>query len=255
MIIDSHCHIDFDEFNTDRDDIMARAHLAGIKHIIVPAVASASWPKVKSVCEQYIGLHPAYGLHPYFLDQHTEKDLELLYSWIEQEQPIAIGECGLDYYLKDLDRDKQLYFFDAQLAIASKFDLPVIIHSRKATEQVIRQVKKYKNIRGMIHSYSGSMEQAKQLIELGFYLSFGGAITYDKATKLRSIARQLPDHTLLIETDAPDQPPSRYHGTRNQPDYISEVIASLAELRDCSPQQLMAITSQNTQTLFRLDSL
>lgn len=255
MIIDSHCHIDFDEFDADRDDIMERAHQAGIQHIIVPAITAASWPRVKRICAQYPGLHPAYGLHPYFLDQHTEQDLERLSNWLRQEQPIAIGECGLDYFLHDLDRDKQLHFFAAQLNLASQCDLPVIIHSRKATEQVIQQIKQHKRIRGMIHSYSGSLEQAGQLIDLGFYLSFGGAITYKKATKLRAIARQLPDHALLIETDAPDQPPSLHKGARNQPDYITEVITTLSELRDCSPQHLMTITSQNTKTLFNLDSL
>ena len=255
MIIDSHCHIDFNEFNADRDDIIARAHQAGIQHIIVPAIASDSWPRVKTVCAQYDGLHPAYGLHPYFLEQHSETDLTTLRDWVEQEHPIAIGECGLDYYLKDLDRDRQLHFFDAQLAMASEYNLPVIIHARKATQQVIEQLKHYPDLRGMIHSYSGSLEQAQQLIQLGFYLSFGGAITYEKATKLRAIASQIPDHALLIETDAPDQPPSRYLGTRNQPDYISEVICTLAELRNSSQQQIIEITRQNTQTLFSLDSL
>lgn len=252
MIIDSHCHIDFDAFDADRDDIMARAHQAGIQHIIVPAITSASWPRVKNVCEQYPGLHPAYGLHPYFLDQHKDNDLTALAQWIKTEQPIAVGECGLDYFLKELDRNRQLYYFEAQLALASQYDLPVIIHARKATQQVIEQLKNYPDLRGMIHSYSGSLEQAMQLADMGFYLSFGGAITYERATKLRAVASQMPDHVLLIETDAPDQPPSQHHGTRNQPDYITEVIDTLAELRNLSQQQIMDITSRNTRALFNV---
>lgn len=252
MIIDSHCHIDFEAFDADRDHIMERAYEAGIQHIIVPAITAASWPKVKTICNQYDGLHPAYGLHPYFLDQHKDHDLTALAQWIETEQPIAVGECGLDYFLKELDRGRQLYYFEAQLALASHYDLPVIIHARKATQQVIEQLKHYPDLRGMIHSYSGSLEQAMQLADMGFYLSFGGATTYERATKLRAVASRIPDHALLIETDAPDQPPSQHHDTRNQPDYITEVIETLAELRNVPQQQIIDISSRNTRALFNV---
>lgn len=254
MIIDSHCHIDFDVFDPDRDDVLNRASQTGIQHIIVPGVTKNTWPRVKATCEQYAQLHPAYGLHPYFIDEHTQTDLDDLSQWIETEKPIAIGECGLDFYLKELDKHKQIEFFEAQIFLAKKYNLPLIIHSRKATEQVIHSLKKTPDVTGMIHSYSGSIEQAKLLIDLGFYISFGGAITYSKATRIRKVAEQIPLNALLIETDAPDQTGLKHHGQRNQPAYISEVAQNLAALKTLSIDNIYHCTYQNALSLFQLNA-
>ena len=252
MIIDSHCHIDFEAFDNDRQQVLDRAQKTGIEHIIVPGVSANTWPRIKTVCKQHKNLHACYGLHPYYIDQHTHDDLTLLKEWVIKEKSIAIGECGLDYFLKDLDKEKQMEFFEAQLDMAIENNLPVVIHSRKATEQVIQALKNRPGIRGMIHSYSGSYEQAMQLIELGFYLSFGGAITYDRATRLRDIAAKIPLDNLLIETDAPDQADLKHHKQRNEPAYIETVIDVLSDLRNESIETICKQTSHNCKQLFSI---
>ncbi|MCW8854290.1 MAG: TatD family hydrolase [Gammaproteobacteria bacterium] len=252
MIIDCHCHIDFEAFDSDREQVLDRAQQAGIEHLIVPGVSADTWPRIKTACNQYRNLHPCYGLHPYYIDQHTHEDIVLLEEWIIKEKPVAIGECGLDFYLKDLNKEKQIAFFQAQLEIAQKHNLPVVIHSRKATEEIIYALKKFPGLKGMIHSYSGSYEQALQLIDLGFYLSFGGAITYDRATRLREIVRRLPLDSLLIETDAPDQPDLKHHKQRNEPAYIKNVIVTLNDLRNEGTDAICNQTTANCKLLFSL---
>ena len=252
MIIDSHCHIDFETFDEDREQVLNRARQLGITCIIVPGITATSWPRVKSVCQHHQGLYPAYGLHPYFLDQHSEHDLMALEQWLSRESVIAVGECGLDYFLKHLDKDQQLHIFEAQLDIARTHNLPVVIHARKATEKIIHCLKARPGLKGMIHSYSGSYEQAMQLIDLGFYLSFGGAITYSKASRLRQMLSKLPLDALLIETDAPDQPDEKHQGKRNEPAYITNVIEQISQLKDIPSQQLIDITARNARLLFSL---
>jgi len=252
MIIDSHCHLDFEAFDADRPQVLDRAQQAGIEHIIVPGISAETWPRIKTICQPHKHLHACYGLHPYYIDQHSNKDLRLLEDWIKNENPIAIGECGLDYFLKKLDKKKQIDLFQAQLDIALQYHVPVVIHSRNATEQVIQEIKKRPGIKGMIHSYSGSYEQALKLINQGFYLSFGGAITYDRATRLREMVTQLPLNSLLIETDAPDQPDSNHHKQRNEPAYIKNVIKTLSNIRDESIETICNQTSTNCKQLFSI---
>ena len=152
MIVDSHCHLDFAEFDSQREQVLQRARAQGVEKIIVPGVRSTSWHNIKQLCQQYTQCFPAYGLHPYFIAQHKRSDIDLLEQWLHLEQPIGVGECGLDFYLQELDRNKQCEFFEAQLALAERYNLPVIIHSRKATEQVIQILRGFRKLRGMIHS-------------------------------------------------------------------------------------------------------
>lgn len=252
MIIDSHCHIDFEIFNQDREQVLARARQLGIRSIIVPGISAATWPRVKSVCLQFPELYPAYGLHPYYLDQHSDDDLVTLDDWLSCENTIAVGECGLDYFLKHLDKARQLNLFEAQLDIAKAHNLPLVIHARKATEQVIQCLKTRTGLKGMIHSYSGSYEQAVQLIDMGFYLSFGGPVTYTKASRLRQLVSKLPLDALLVETDAPDQPDLKHHGLRNEPGYITNVIDQISQLKETPIQKIVEITSHNAKNLFSL---
>ena len=251
-MIDSHCHLDFEVFDEDRHAVVDRAKKNGITHIIVPGVTAATFNRVKKICDEFDECLPAYGLHPYFIEEHTEEDLKTLDQWLEKEKPIGVGECGLDFYLKHLDKNKQMDFFIAQVELAEKYDLPVIIHSRKATEDVIKTLKRHPSVTGMVHSYSGSLEQAKQLIDLNFYLSFGGAITYDRATKLRSMIQRLPLDHILLETDAPDQPAMAYQGQRNEPGHITEVITQISELCNMSKNETASYTCSNTKKLFDL---
>ena len=252
MIIDSHCHIDFNEFDKDRDEVLQRAKKLGIEKIIVPGVQQNTWQRIKLYSQTYPQLYPCYGLHPYFISEHKKSDINLLQIAIEENSPVGVGECGLDFFLKDLDREKQQFYFEQQLDLAIQFNLPAVIHARKSTEAVINAIKKRPGLRGMIHSYSGSYEQAIQLIDLGFYLSFGGPITYDKSTRLHKLVARLPLSSLLVETDAPDQPGANTDSNRNEPAFILDVIQSMAHLHNKETDEIASITTDNANTLFQL---
>ncbi len=252
MLIDSHVHFDDPRFDNDRDAVYQRAKQAGVIAMIMPATIAESWPKTKQCSDQYENVFPAYGLHPYFIDQHKREHLDQLKGWIKKEQPVAVGECGLDYFLPELDQEKQKNFFEAQLEIAKESDLPIIIHARSAVEDVINLIRKSGHQKGMIHSYNGSLQQAKQLIDLGYYLSFGGTATYTRAKKLRTLIKELPLESLLIETDAPDQPCVGHKDQRNEPEFIVEVLKTFAELRSETKERIAQQTMQNAISLFNL---
>lgn len=252
MIIDSHCHIDFDDFDADREQVLQRAQNAGVSKIIVPGVTQKTWQRITRTCLKYSQLYPCYGLHPYFIEKHTENDLLSLENYLLDNNAVGVGECGLDFFLKNLNKDKQIFYFEQQLDLAIKFKLPVVIHARKATEAVIKSIKNRPGLCGMIHSYSGSYEQAMQLIELGFYLSFGGPITYDNATRLHKLVRSLPLNNILIETDAPDQPVSAHYGERNEPAFITDIARQIAALKNIDINEVKSVTRNNTQNLFNL---
>jgi len=252
VLVDSHCHLDAAEFDHDRDVVIARAHRAGVARQIVPAVDAAGWPKLRDVCSRDPGLFPAYGLHPMYLDAHREEHLSLLREWIERERPVAVGECGLDYFIEDLDRDAQSHYFEAQLRLARDFDLPVVVHARRAVDAVIAAIRKVGKLRGVVHSYSGSIEQAQQLWNLGFLIGLGGPVTYDRANRLRKLAASMPLEYLLLETDAPDQPDASIRGQRNEPARLPEILRVIAGLRDESDAHVAAVTTANALRLFSL---
>lgn len=255
MIIDSHCHIDFEAFDDDRSQVIQRANQAGVKKIIVPGVINETWDKIISCCNEFTGLYPCYGLHPYFINKHQPQHLINLKNYLNKHKPVAVGECGLDFFLKNLDINQQIFYFEQQLDIALEFNLPVVVHARKSTEAVIKAIKKRPGLRGMIHSYSGSYEQALQLIKLGFYLSFGGPVTHEKSTRLRKILQKLPLDSVLIETDAPDQPTANAKNNRNEPLFILEVLDSIASLHNTSSDAVANITSKNAGELFNLNNV
>lgn len=251
-LVDSHSHFDAAEFDADRAVVHARALASGIDTQVVPAVDGAGWPKLKAVCAQFAGLHPAYGLHPMYLASHRPEHLRELQQWIEREQPVAVGECGLDYFVEGLDADAQQLYFDAQLQLAREFDLPVIVHARRAVDAVIASIRKVGGLRGVVHSFSGSAEQAAQLHKLGFLLGIGGPVTYERANRLRGIVATMPLEQLLLETDAPDQPDSSHRGERNEPAYLTKVLEVVAELRGASREDVAAQTTANAERLFGL---
>ncbi|MBW8849882.1 MAG: TatD family hydrolase [Xanthomonadales bacterium] len=254
MLVDSHAHLDAPEFDADRDAVLARARAAGVARQIVPAVNAAGWPKLRELCRGEAGLLPAYGLHPMYLDDHRETDLVELHAWIERERPVAVGECGLDFFVEGLDPARQALFFDGQLRLARDFDLPVVVHARRAVDQVIAAIRRFGPLRGVIHSYPGSADQAKRLFDLGFLVGIGGPVTYDRANRLRTLAATLPIECLLLETDAPDQPDSDHRGQRNEPARLVRVLETVAELRSMPPAEVAAATTANAERLFRLPS-
>ncbi|MCX7564155.1 TatD family hydrolase [Xanthomonadaceae bacterium XH05] len=251
-LVDSHCHIDAPEFDADRDAAILRARQAGVAHIIAPAVDAASWPTLRDVSLRHPNVLPAYGLHPMYLANHHPDHLALLHEWIARERPVAVGECGLDHFIGDLDPARQCDFLIGQLKLARTFDLPVILHARRALDDVMALLRRIGGLRGVVHSFSGSAQQADALFRMGFLLGIGGPATYERARRLRGIVRTMPIESLLLETDAPDQPDSAIRGQRNEPERLSVIAQMVAELRDAPVETIAAQTSANAARLFRL---
>lgn len=252
-LIDSHNHFDDASFDMDRDAAYQRASMGGVAIQVLAAVSACSWPKLKAIVARYPRLYAAYGLHPCYLAEHQPAHLDLLAEWLTQERPVAVGECGLDYYLPDLDPQVQLQYFAEQLRLARRYDLPAVIHARRAVDVVIQQLRRFAGVRGVIHSFSGSEEQARRLLDLGILLSFGGPVSYPRANRLRRLIRYLPLDGFLLETDAPDQPLSHRRGQRNEPAFLPEVLACIADLRDADPAEIAAATTANACRLFGID--
>jgi len=256
-LIDSHSHIDFPAFDGDISKVLNDAKQAGIQEIIVSSTIAKRWPAIKKLVDENYYCHAAYGLHPMFMDEYSPHHLDELSRWVEQEKPVAVGEIGLDFFIPLADGEKsktaQRSLFISQLELADQFNLPVIIHSRKSLDVVLKHLRTFPNLRGSIHSFSGSEQQAKQLIDLGFYLGFGGPITYTRATRLRKLASNLPLESLLLETDSPDQPDVTHYGERNEPAYLPIVAQTIAELRGIDVQRVAEVTTKNAQTLFRFN--
>ena len=251
-LVDSHSHFDAAEFDADRAAAHARAVAAGVVAQIVPAVDAAGWPKLRQTCAGLPGLWPAYGLHPMYLDAHRPEHLPALRAWIERERPLAVGECGLDYFVEGLDAEAQSFYFDGQLRLAREFDLPVIVHARRAVDAVIAAIRRIGGLRGVVHSFSGSAEQAAQLHRLGFLLGIGGPVTYARANRLRKLVAGMPLEQLLLETDSPDQPGAAHRGQRNEPAHLLEVLDAIATLRKVPRDDIAAATRDNAVRLFNL---
>lgn len=251
-LIDSHSHFDAPEFDADRDAVLARARDAGVGEQIVPAIAASGWPTLRRLCADTAGLYAAYGLHPMYLAEHRPEHLDLLAEWIDRERPVAVGECGLDFFIEGLDHEAQRTYFEGQLALARTHDLPVIVHARHAVDAVIAALRRSGPLRGVVHSFSGSEQQAAQLWKLGFLLGIGGPVTYARAARLRRIVATMPIEQLLLETDAPDQPGAGHRGERNEPAHLVQICDVIAELRGVPPAEIARATSANAEALFGL---
>ena len=252
QLIDTHCHLDFAVFDGWRDQLLADARSDHVTRFVVPGVTASDWSGLLATCDAE-GLYPALGLHPCFLDQHKAADLAQLEQLLSFKPVVAVGEIGLDFFVPNLDQEKQIELFTRQLEIARQFQLPVLLHVRKAHDQVLKLLRRFKLTRGgIVHAYSGSEQQAEQYIELGFKLGIGGSLTYDRAKKLRRIATHLPLDAFVLETDSPDIPLAGYRGEPNQPKRVREVAEVFAELRGISLEALAQCTSATARELLRL---
>ena len=254
-LVDTHSHLDVGEFDHDRAEVIARARAAGVRRQVVPAIVADTWPSLRAVCAADPGLFPAYGLHPMCIDAHRPAHIELLRASLESERPVAVGECGLDFYIEGLDPEVQARYFDAQLRLAREYDLPVIVHARRAVDAVITALRRHAPLRGVVHSFPGSEEQAGQLWKLGFLIGLGGPVTYPRAARLRRLAASMPLEFLLLETDSPDQPNAGTRGERNEPARMRTVLDAIAELRNIDPAQLAHATTASAERLFTLPAL
>lgn len=254
MLIDTHCHLDFAAFAADCDDVVARAASAGVSHILVPGLDLANCRAVLELTSQYRSVFAAVGVHPNSTKEWQDSWIESLRDLAQQPRVVALGEVGLDYYWDDSPKPVQHHAFAAQLALAAELGLPVIIHNREASADVIAHLRRSplagREHAGVLHSFSGDWETAVAALDLGFYLGFTGPITYKKAEALRQIAAQVPLDRILIETDAPFLPPQPHRGQRNEPAYVVYVAEKLAEVRGMETAVIAQNTTQNAMRLF-----
>jgi TatD DNase family protein len=251
-MIDTHCHLDAAEFGTDRRAVSALARAAGVTRIVVPGVGAADFARQKQIVASTPGACAAYGIHPLYLARADSGDLRQLRHYLQHERPVAVGEIGLDFYVVQADRARQGEFFAAQLQLAREFDLPVILHSRRAVDAVLQALRRHRVRGGVAHAFNGSRQQADEFIKLGFKLGFGGALTHPGSRRIRALAAELPLTALVLETDAPDIAPAWLRGGRNSPEELPRIAAELAQLRGISTVELVAHTDANARAVFPL---
>lgn len=249
MLIDTHCHLDAAEFDADRDAVYAAAMAAGVGRIVVPGVTVNRNFRPKSTIAEYPACVEAYGIHPLYVDQSSLEDLPRLRGWLQQAPPVAVGEIGLDFYVAGLDTERQTHYFVEQLKLAREFDLPVLLHVRRAVDPVLKQLRRIGVRGGIAHAFNGSRQQADEFIKLGFVLGFGGAMTFDGSTRIRELAKTLPLESIVLETDAPDIPPAWLNRGRNSPAELPRIADTLAELRGLSRNEVVAATAANARRI------
>ena len=267
--IDTHCHLDAAEFDSDRDAVVARARAAGIEQIVVPAVAVGNFERVRELAHQH-RLAYALGIHPMCTDSAGAGDLGLLREALARHagdpRLVAVGEIGLDHFIAGLDRAKQAEMFAAQLALAAEFGLPVLLHVRRAVDPVLAQLRRRRVVGGFAHAFNGSEQQAGAFVDLGIRLGFGGAVTFERALRIRRVGRAVARDAIVMETDSPDIPPQWRYRTadaraagatmRNEPAELARIGAELAALRDEPVAAFAAATTANAiASLPRLGAL
>ncbi len=252
FFIDTHSHFDAAEFDADRDAEYTRAVVSGVAVQIVPSVSADNFAAVAATCARYPGCLPAWGLHPMYVGVHQPHDLDALRAQISAQRPVAIGEIGLDFFVRGLDAAAQEFFYTEQLKIARDHDLPVLLHCRKSSDQLLKQLRKIKVSGGIAHAFNGSAQQAAEFIKLGFKLGFGGAFTWPRANHLRRLAAELPLESIVLETDSPDIPPVWIGRGRNAPGELPRIAALLAELRGVSVDEVARATANNATVVLNL---
>ncbi|MBK0098231.1 TatD family hydrolase [Erwinia sp. S63] len=253
--IDTHCHFDFPPFVDDATESIARAAQSGVERIIVPSVDASRFALVSQLAQQHDALYAALGLHPINIAVHQDAHLDQLEQWLQtpDSKRVAIGEIGLDLYMQDAQFDKQTRLLDAQLKLAKKYDLPVILHSRRTHDQLALHLRRHDlPRRGVVHGFAGSQQQAERFIQLGYAIGVGGTITYERASKTRNTIASLPLTSLLLETDAPDMPLQGYQGQPNRPERARNVFDVLCQLRSESPDIIADALWQNSLRVFAL---
>jgi TatD DNase family protein len=268
MWTDTHCHLDAAEFDTDRDAVIARARAAGVTQIVLPAVARANFDTVRGLAHAH-GFAYALGIHPLYVDQAHDDDLQALREALAAQRGdarlVAVGEIGLDHFVPGLNLARQAAFYAAQLALARAFDLPVILHVRKSADTLLKHLRATPVRGGIAHAFNGSEQQALAFVALGFRLGFGGAMTFERALQIRRLAAALPLGAIVLETDAPDIPPHWLyrrvadraqepapgecpgHNGRNEPGELPRIAQTMATLRGLPLDVLAAATSANAR--------
>ena len=260
MLIDTHCHLDAAEFDPDREAVLARARARGVRCIVVPAVERANFAAVTQLAQTLPDCVYALGIHPMYVDRAGPQDLDALRAALEASigdpRLVAIGEIGLDFFVPGLDRHRQAFFLDAQLKMAREFGLPVLLHVRRSQDSLLAAIRRCRPPGGIAHAFNGSLQQAQGFLEQGFALGFGGAMSFDRALRIRRLVAELPEQAHVLETDAPDMPPAWLGRARNAPGELPRIAETFAALRGVSVAQAVEITARNAlRVLPRLGSL
>lgn len=249
MLIDTHCHLDADEFAGERPQVLARAFAAGVAAIVVPAVHPGNFDAVRALAAGDRRIVHALGIHPLCVDDVDESELDRLRervaAQIDDPGLVAIGEIGLDFFEPGYDRARQEHFLHEQLRIARDHGLPVLLHVRRAQDAVLAQLRRVRPLTGIAHAFNGSPQQARQFLDLGFVLGFGGAMTYPRARRIRRLVQELPSQAHVLETDAPDIPPEWIARGRNEPAELARIAGAFAQLRQVPLGQAIAATAEN----------
>lgn len=255
MLIDTHCHLDFAVFDVNRAQVIDRARAAGVSQCVIPSVTVDNFQTVLDLCAASKGFHPALGLHPCFRHD-ADSALKRLIQALAVSRVVAIGEIGLDFRPGQPAVSQQQVLFEHQLKVAKSHDLPVLLHVVKAHDQVLKRLRAIRLPKGgIVHAFSGSEQQAGEYAKLGFKLGFGGAVTYERATRLQRLAAQLPLEWLVLETDAPDMPLAGHGEGPNEPAQVAAVAERIARLRGIAVTEVARVTSATAIGLLGLRSL
>lgn len=256
-LIDSHAHIDFPQFDEDRDAMLQRARDAGVQTLL--AIGTGPGPEKLDAALPYAERHDwiftTVGIHPHEAKEVTQAHLDELGRLAQHPKVIALGEIGLDYFYDHSPRDVQAKVFSQQMELARAAKLPIIIHCRDAWDDCLAQIERewtLSALGGILHCFTGAIDHAKRALDMGFLISFAGNSTYPKARNIRDVAKVLPLENILIETDAPYLAPQPYRGKRNEPAYVAEVVKTLAAVRDLAAEEIAAATAENFRRFFRI---
>ncbi len=252
MFFDSHAHLNDERFDEDREELIASLNQNGISNVVnIGADLKTSRESIE-LAEKYDFIYASVGVHPHDVEEMTDADLDTLTNMSKHEKVVAIGEIGLDYYYDNSPRELQRKWFRAQMELANKLNLPVIIHSRDAMGDTLEILKECPVKAGVLHCYSGSIESAKEILKLGYYISFAGPVTFKNAKGLTEAAKYVPLDKILIETDCPYLAPEPYRGKRNSSLYVSEVAKKIAELKGITVEEVAKVTMENAKRVFEI---
>ncbi len=257
MWLDSHCHLDAEEFDGDRNEVVERARAAGVNMMLIPAVEAATFQRVSAIAHQF-GFGYALGIHPLYVSQAREADLEQLSEAVRMAQVdpnfVGIGEIGLDFAEGAPDAGQQEHFYQAQLRLAHAWSLPVVMHVRRSADRLLKYLRRIEVPGGIAHAYNGSEQQAREFIAGGFRLGFGGSATFNGSLRIRRHAAEVPEKAIVVETDAPDIAPQWLHAQagrrRNEPGQLPRIAAVIAQLRSISPEELAQVNRRNVLDAF-----
>ncbi|HHW66114.1 MAG TPA: TatD family hydrolase [Epulopiscium sp.] len=252
MYFESHAHYDDEAFNEDRDELLLSLKDSGIGYVIQSAANISSSKAGIELAKKYDFIYCAIGVHPHDTEELDEEKFKELKSLAAEEKVVAIGEIGLDYYYDNAPRDLQKYWFERQMELSKEVNLPVIIHSREASQDTFDLIEKVKPVGGVIHCYSGSVEMAKEYVKKGFYIGVGGTVTFKNAKKVVEVVKEIPLSSILIETDAPYLSPVPLRGKRNDSRNLKYVVEKIAEIKDITSEDVAKITMENGKKLFKI---